>query len=593
MVRMVGRAKVDWFWVLLLSIVVMSWSVRLTIVDHGLPDVQVGDENSDLSAILNLAQGEIPPRHVRYHRSLIAYVNGIAVGGVFGMHYFTGRVSSLDEFEYLYFADRGMFTLATRILVASLTVGAIFLSGLIGRYINDRTGILAALLFALHSFSTLNSVYALPDGIVLAAVALFLWMMLRVWRSRKIRDFSFAGLSFSLVMLSKFSGTAVGVAFLIVYVGIVRKKAKGDPRTFIKKLFLNRKLAIFVLGAVLGNVLFNPLAFLYPEDLVWEIQYLSQHAYIPVRFDAMLQNIFLNIIQIIPIVWRWLLPASVVAFIAAYYYRHNIIYWAILGAFSALTITIARINNFHTISFYWTPWIIPMILLSAMGLNALFQWTKNHPIRHAVYAAVVLIVVFEGAHLLSTVRLFLTPTTFELAQTYVEENIPPDTRIMIGSTRAYSVPLTRNEASIELARSLGAVDLAYWEWWLSLDETERPSPAYYLFGPEMQKKIKTFADVGKVVNQEQIAYVVESTLCWGDLRPESNSALDFPALNEELRRSWELAATFSPFDEVTCEGEINDRNGLTLDMALRSRQLRRGPLIRIYATEFAADETHY
>ena len=145
------------FWLLLGCILLFGFVTRLVALQHGLPYTQVIDENGDLSTALHYLQGEIPARHVRYHRSLIAYVDLASVGGLFGYSYLTGHVSGLDDFQDLYFSNRASFTVATRFTFAILTTLAMLVVALIGRYISGRIGLLAAAALAVNGFFMFNS----------------------------------------------------------------------------------------------------------------------------------------------------------------------------------------------------------------------------------------------------------------------------------------------------------------------------------------------------------------------------------------------------------------------------------------------------
>ena len=142
------------FWTILILISLLSLGFRVYGIRHGLPDIQTGDENSDLSTALRLTEKQIPPREVRYHRSLIAYVNVASVGGLFGYSTLTGKVDSLSSFRDLYFSDRALFTFATRFTLAILTTLAITMTGLVGRYINPLVGLMAAAIWRSMVFST-------------------------------------------------------------------------------------------------------------------------------------------------------------------------------------------------------------------------------------------------------------------------------------------------------------------------------------------------------------------------------------------------------------------------------------------------------
>ena len=236
----------------------------------------------------------------------------------------TGQVSSVEDFRNLYFSDRALFTVATRLMFAGLTTLALLLVALTGRYINEWVGLLAAAVLAVNGFFMLNSLYALPDGLGMVAVALCLWLAMRLLHKHRTRDYFLAGIGLAVVMLSKFNGITVGISIVAAHTFIVLENHKDADRfTLFKAWLINRHILWLGGGIVLGNVLFNPLPFLYPADLIWELQRLRDYAYGSQSLNLLdrLQIIGSRISDTIVLMWRWLIPASLVGLIAFFYNR--------------------------------------------------------------------------------------------------------------------------------------------------------------------------------------------------------------------------------------------------------------------------------
>jgi Dolichyl-phosphate-mannose-protein mannosyltransferase len=577
------------FWLLLSLILLFSLATRLVSLQHGLPYTQITDENSDLSTALRLLEGEIPARHVRYHRSLVAYIDLTSIGGLFGYGYLTGQVSSIDDFRNLYFSDRALFTVATRLMFAGLTTLALLLVALTGRYINEWVGLLAAAVLAVNGFFMLNSLYALPDGLGMVAVALCLWLAMRLLHKHRTRDYFLAGIGSALVMLSKFNGITVGISIVAAHTFIVLENHKDADRfTLFKAWLFNRHLIWLGAGVVIGNILFNPLPFLYPADLIWELQRLRDYAYGSPSLDLMdrLQIIGAHITDTIVLMWRWLIPASVVGFIAFFYNRRHASYWVIVSAFVILFITTANVTTISYKVFFWTSWLIPMSLVSAIGFFTFWRYMQSRKWLPLAYGLTITIFLLEGLFFFQVVNIMRAADTRDLARSFIAEQMPPDTRILTGEPLVYSVPLDRNETSITRARALGAPDLLYWDWWLAQAPAARSASAYDLFGPEVQTLIETYEDAAQLIQDEAIEYVIETDYCNGTQnRPESNSAEEFPAISGDMHDNWTLVAVFSPFAADTCLDALEPRTALVLNSDIPfNQQVRSGPLIRIYRT---------
>lgn len=576
------------FWLPLLLIVCAAFAIRLWGIQQGLPNIQWTDENSDLSTALRLLNGELPARHVRYHRSLIAYVNLGAVGGLFATDFLTGQVSNVDEFRSLYFSDRALYTYATRFVMALLTSFSVAFIGLAGRYINQNVGLLAAALLFGNGLYAIHSLYALPDTLIGFSIALYLWMTLRAWRFGRDRDYLWLGISFALVMLSKLSASPVIVGVVVTQFVMNWQHRNGDGFSVLRATVFTRKWLWLLLGIVIGNIVFNPIAFLYPADLVWEIRNLNNHAY-GASFSMFehIQIIVTHIVGIIPLTWRWAFIATLLGIIEVFR-RRLTPHWSILIVFIVITLTIASVTtNFYKVS-YWIPWVVCMALLGGIGLDALSKWVAAGRLSWIGWGVVALILFAETSFMISIVARKTATDTRQLALDYIQSNIDGGSSIMVGDVISYSVPLQRDEASINQAIELGASTLAVWEWWLSLPTETRPTPAYRIFGPEWQQTIDSFEELSALIDQEQIQYVVDDDYCGGGAkRPDSDSAIEFPALSDQMRSEWELVATFSPFPTDDCISSIEWRLGLAIDdINALNQQVRPGPIIRIYRTGF-------
>lgn len=581
------------FWALLIAISLLSFSVRLYGINHGLPNIQTSDENSDLSTALRLTEGQMPPREVRYHRSFIAYVNMASIGGLYGYSTLTGRVDSLASFRDLYFSDRALFTQATRVTLAILTTLAITIVGLIGRYIKPLVGLFAATILATNGFFTISSLYALPDSLIAFSIAFCLWMSMRLYHYKRQRDYFAAGLSLAVVMLSKFSGITIAISIIVAHAAVVWEASNKDWRAFARRFVLSRGVLWLVVGVVIGNILLNPIAFIHLDDLIYEITRLNSYAYAgPLTIFDRLQIISGHIVGIYPLIWDLTVVPSLLGLIAAWQYRRSVNYWIIVGAFLFLMVTIANVSTRFYQFYYWIPWIGTMALVSGIGMDALIGWLRQIRLQRVAYVAIVMLILVELMITADNLYQQTAVDTRQQALRYIQENWEAGTKAVTGDTVSYAVPLQRDETSIERAYALGKLPLQSWDWWLNQPPEARPQPAYDVYGPEMQASVKSFEALEKLIADEQITYVIEDDYCSGTTkRPDSESDLEFPALNDAMKAKWELVMTFSPFEGDGCLGIIDARTGLALqNPAALGRQVRPGPVIRIYQVTITEPE---
>jgi 4-amino-4-deoxy-L-arabinose transferase-like glycosyltransferase len=574
------------FWQLLGLLLLVASVSRLWIVDHRLPDIQITDENSDLSTALRLFQGELPPAHYRYHRVLTSNVDLLGVAGLLGYSVLSGRIQSLDDFQELYYRERGLFTLATRLMMASLTVVAIALTALAGRFFSNEVGIFAALMLTLNSFFAMNSVYALPDTLIIFAMAVLLWLTLRLWHYQRRRDYMLMGVGLALVMLAKISAAPAGIGFLVVHGAIVYRQTGKHGLQFVRHYVFSLNLWLAALSTLIFNVVFNPVAFIHLDDLLFEINNLFFHAYArrpPTSWDVRLAASQAQVLQMVAYLWRWYLPLTV-AGVVVILVRHwrSVAYWAVVLMALATFVPVALVYSQEYKVFYWTPFLIPLALITGIGAAAIWHFA----LQHKQYRWLVLIVcvpfVLETLMLAKISDKMRQPDTRELAYQYVLANWTPETRVMSGDPQVFSVPFKRNTESIQRALRYGAVPLNGWDWWLNLPETEQPWQTHTLYSFEVRNIIKTSDELRQYLLDERIEYYITAELC-NDSVPltDTESPVFFPPDAAQLADMLEEVAVFSPFAVHECLTELNTRTNLAAPDHL-DLQLYTGPLIRIY-----------
>ncbi|MGB1285481.1 MAG: ArnT family glycosyltransferase [Aggregatilineales bacterium] len=571
---------------LLLAIVIFSFATRLLLVDYNLPPHIVEDEGSDLSTAAQLLTGELPQRHVRYQRGLIASNNLIPIAGVFAINFVTGQINSVDAFQDLYFTDRAQFTLATRIWMSLLTSTAIGLIGLATGYYRREAGILAALILTINGFVLHTTLFAMPDALVFFAAGFSLFMIMRLWHYRRSRDYVFAALSLALVMLAKLQAAPMGLAFLLVHGMIVYDSGNKRPLLFLFAYFRDKNLWIAALAGISGNVLFNPLAFIHPDDFLYEAS----------RFSPLLettlfetgvssqQRLITEFEKLVVIAWRWAFVLTMTGLFFSWRLRRNQAYWIFLAASVPVFIITIRSQIFPITHFYyWTPFIALMAPVAAIGLWEVVLWLaeRQKPLVRVALLPVVVFVVLEGSFFLHIFNIMQQPLTLEQALDYVEENIPPDSTVMIGDTLIYSVALQRTETSIRRAADLSGRMLSRWQYQLDNPDAVT-APLFDIYGAEMFALFDSFDEMVQLIDDEQVQYFIVADYCDGRLiDPSASSSVVYPPVDPDMVSAWNLLAVFSPYDTDECGTYIHTRTKITFfdDIV---RQQRGGPIVRIY-----------
>ncbi len=588
------------FWMIVGLIALLTFGLRLSQIGHGLPDVQISDENSDLSTTARLLTNQLPPPTVRYSRTIISNLELLGFAGIYVEHALQTGDPSLNAFRDLFFADRGRFIFVSRLLVILVSVASLFaLADALRRTMSGLAGILAALLMGTFYFWNLHSIYATPDSLVASAIAFFLWTVIYVWQRGTRLAYVLAGLALAFAMLSKLS--TLPVALVLVLAHVFRAWNASRAQGFLRRFILSDRVILVVAATLLGNILLNPFAFIHLNDLVYEIGYLvnyglsASNAANPAQALSLLNRLsmiaqktdtLLNYYVGLP------LTLSLIAGIIAVVLLRRQGLSLILVAELILWLSVASqtMYFFDGHPYYWMSVIPAIVMLASIGLTGILTFArKRGPLALAAASTVAVAVILnEAALTLNVATIMRRDYTFTEAQRYIYQYWPRSSSILMGPNISWSVPLQRDAESILRARKLGAPELQTWAWWLS-----QPSEArrfeYNIYGPEMESAIQTYADVRKLILDERIQYVIDVDQCGGeDKRPDATSPLEFPPLNDEIRRGLRLVEVFSPFQEGQyCSSPIYERTTIKgrPDVA---HFYRPGAIVRLYEVDFEA-----
>jgi hypothetical protein len=570
------------FYIFLLLIMLFSFGTGLIMVNHHVTTI-VTDEGGDLSKALRLLDGELPPAGTIYHRSAIAFHNLAAVGVYSGLKFLAGDFRNTADIQEAYFSNRHEFVIATRILMIfwfSLAVGFV---GLAGRVINLITGLFAAVLLSLNTFVVINMPYSMPDSLVVLPTAIVMWLATRIYRYGYKRDYFFWGIAFGAVMVSKLSASPIGFVLLIVHGVALHKTTQGHWRLWVRKFLGSWGLWLAGIGAIVGNIIFNPLILIQPTAFFNELALSNSNYGSAVPFDIYLMNLANATDRWLSLIAHFQIIALLCGIILLIIHWRKVVYWVFI--IPCLTLGIFLINlmtsPFSQI-YYWTPFGVTMALVGGMGLAYLWEQAKQGSWKRLAYPIILLVFVAEGIFLAQTVRLVLQTSTQDLALKYIEETIPIDTKILSGDEILYGIPLQRNEVSIRKASELRGNMLNQWTWYLNQPVNTRRTPSYELYGPELQSRFETIEELLQIVEEEQIEYYITIEWCSGfAYNADSESSLDFPPNTPEITENWELVAHFSPFETDNCVGSLAPRTGLSVPPDLQT-QLRPGAIIHIY-----------
>lgn len=579
-----------WFWIIIIAIAVFTFGFRTVQIRQGLPDVQIADENSDLSNAARLLTGQLPNRLLRYQRPIMSNIEILGFGALYIVNTVKTGNTSFSAFQDLYYAQHSDFVFTSRLLVVLISIAALIaLADLIRRVTSPFGGIIAALLMCFYYLLDLHTLYAMPDSLSPSAVIFYLWTANYVLQKGSRFSYALTGIALAFVMLAKLSSLPIAITLLLAH-GF-RVWNEGKKERFVQRFLFSDRLLIFASFVIIGNIALNPEAFIHPDDLMAEANGFFRYAgstYTNRITPEAAFNIYRVKINIL--IFRFMgipLALTILAGTVAIALRRTQGMLLLLVAAIAIALELILQTSERFIVSYWTPLLPFFIVLGSIGMISVVEFgqRQHRVVGYAALAVSGLIILNEAWVTLHTARVMTNENTFLQAEAYIQQNVPPDSSILMGPNIAFSVPIQRNEESIQRARKLGAPELQVWSWWLRQPESQRRYE-YNIYGPEFQSQINSFQDVTDLIVKNNIQYVIQVDYCGGEIRVETESPQEFPPINADIQRNLRLVKVFSPFgagDSAECTTSIYERTSLLYRDNIWWFQ-RSGPIVKLYRT---------
>jgi hypothetical protein len=168
----------DWSKIIILSILLLALSVRLLGITYGLPYVFYTDESLLVNHAMAFGTGDLNP-HDFIYPSLYMYVLYI----VYGITYLGGRLlgvfGSTNDFIRLFFTDATMFYLPGRLIAALSGVASVWMVYKVGRRAyNLQVGLISAAILSFSVLHVMQSHYVkthVPAGLLVITTIWLAW----------------------------------------------------------------------------------------------------------------------------------------------------------------------------------------------------------------------------------------------------------------------------------------------------------------------------------------------------------------------------------------------------------------------------------
>ena len=415
---------------ILAVILVLALAIRLLGINFGFPYVYYPDEALLVNAAMGFGTGDLNP-HFFLYPSLYMYVLFLIYGLSYALGWLTGVYTSTNDFVRLFFNDVTLFYLPGRLIAALSGVMSVGMVYLLGRSAYDiRVGLIAGAFLAFSVSHVEYSHYVkthVPAGL-LVIVALGLAWSIYIgkdnWR-RYLLAGVVAGLGASTVYLAGFVLVSVIVAHVLRW----RDASKNTSEVRL----LTPKLLVAAIASFAAFLLTTPFAILDWPTFIGD---LSSTAAVYSAGGFWERGTFYSLTSLLssighPLGYLALFglcyalvrrrPADLILLSQPLFLAGFLMLFAIkephhmLNAFPALSILSASFLV-DTVSWFIRPRILQSVALTL--------------------AAVLLLVTPAKASFQNSFRLTL-PDTRSIAKEWIEENIPPDSKIVMDSGKYY------------------------------------------------------------------------------------------------------------------------------------------------------------
>lgn len=552
----------------LLLILAVAACVRLWGIDWGLPHPYHPDEGSVLLHALGFGTGDLNPHWFRWP-SLTMY----EMFGVYGAYFVAGKLSGLyaapADLVRHYLTDPTPFWLLGRLASVVAGVATVWVSFLIGRRAYGRfAGLVSAAIMAVVYLHVRDSHYATPDVATTLLASVSLLLSVSACRSGRARTLIYSGLFAGLAASAKYPGLLAGAGTAAAFFFLLSQRRVA----FVAALGI-------VLAAVAGFVAGTPFSVLsfdeFTRDIVMQYTMISTSG-----APVFAQSFGAGIVEMLSgTLARGVgLPVLALALVGCLApsrlwegvgkSEHRAVGPTAAGGklvLASYVVAVLVVMSLLTVkrSTYLTPALPAIAVLAAAGLEALFVSWKARGKLVAASAAALVVVVLAAAPSLEFNRAISSGDTRDAARVWVEENVPPGTKIAIETYGPVLNPTTR-QLGTKVSDSSTAVES--WEGpkqrlaEVMLEVGRERTPQFELYGIDWGEKAFRLPDpweqpneLVSAIEKLGVRYVIVSSKAQ-QYRPMDGSAP--PAFESEWVFSEWLAESARLVERFTADREV-------------------------------------
>lgn len=437
------------YFAVVVLLTLLAFALRIPGLDWGMPVLWV--YNSDTERFVTdaaiMASARDPNPHWFGHPgSTVIYPLAI----VFAL---TNRIDralgNTDEFVgTLFQQDPATFHAIGRTYTALLGAALIPIGYVLGKRSGSRfVGLVSACILTVSPVCVEYSHMARPDAVGAFWASLGLLASIAILHKPKWRYYVLAGIAFGLAVSSKYNLVLLVIGLPLAHAARTCLEVRGNRHAKMSTMW--GRLAIALGLVVLTFVLTSPFFFIDFPTVVESLEHERRTVHLSADSLTLFQNAWWYLTVVIPGSGIW--PAGGVGPVGAIL--------AGLGILAALRrrnlvlvlyfiISLTFLAGMSVQALHWDRWIIPILplvtSLSGAGLNAIalvLRRIRAMP-KWAISGVVALVLLSSMWPIRSSIQYNVDrviPNTRQLAQEWVETNLPYESRII---AEMYSIPIT-------------------------------------------------------------------------------------------------------------------------------------------------------
>ncbi|KKN33787.1 hypothetical protein LCGC14_0800200 [marine sediment metagenome] len=257
------------FWTLVSLFMGLCFIVRIRGLNYQLPDLAYGDEHAVAGAVFSaLEKGDLTllqGKHSFWYAPFYSYILAVTSLITIKLSSIFGWFSSINTFPVW------VVYLIGRWISIIFSVATIFVVFKISKDFFDlRIGAIASLFMIITPYHIISSYYAKPDTLLVFLCLISFYFTLKISKTGQKKFYFWASFFWGLGLATKLLALGFVVPILFVFV-LTEYQSNLNLGLRIRRLLINRYLAMIFLGGVVGYLIGNPQVLFHPIQFYTDI----------------------------------------------------------------------------------------------------------------------------------------------------------------------------------------------------------------------------------------------------------------------------------------------------------------------------------